>query len=372
MAVEPKRPCLMVVGGFLGAGKTTVLVRLAQSWQDEGKRVGLITNDQAAGLVDTGAIRVQGFRVEEVAGACFCCKFDDLASAAETLRVETTPDVLLAEPVGSCTDLAATVVAPFRKLFGERYSVAPYSVLVDPLRARQIILERGFGGFSRKVAYIFHKQLEEADLICMNKADTLAPAERDALVAALATEFPRAQVVATSGRTDEGFARWRELLSDERPVTGNIVALDYDLYAEGEAELGWLNLTTCIEASTPFDGDAFVQSLVQEVADELAERRREIAHLKVLLDAPGGAAVANVVASRRAATLSRRIGAPVASGELTLNARVHADPAKLRATVEARLDAIVGRLELSCGPVTATHFRPGRPVPTHRFKTAEA
>ena len=110
---------LCVVGGFLGAGKTTALLRLARAYSKEGLRVGLITNDQAEGLVDTGSLRVRGFRVEEIAGACFCCKFDDLAQAAERIRVEDRPDVLLGEPVGSCTDLAATVVAPFRKLYGE-------------------------------------------------------------------------------------------------------------------------------------------------------------------------------------------------------------------------------------------------------------
>jgi hypothetical protein len=41
-------------------------------------------------------------------------------------------------------------------------------VLVDPVRARQIVCERGFGGFSAKIAYIFMKQLEEADVICLS------------------------------------------------------------------------------------------------------------------------------------------------------------------------------------------------------------
>jgi Ni2+-binding GTPase involved in maturation of urease and hydrogenase len=371
MVVERTRPRLMVVGGFLGAGKTTALIRLAKSFHDDGKRVGLITNDQAAGLVDTGTIRVQGFPVEEVAGACFCCKFDDLASAAEKLRNGAErPDVLLGEPVGSCTDLAATVVAPFRKLHGDLFSVAPYSVLVDPARAREMVVARGDGGFSEKVAYIFRKQLEEADVICISKADTLARAERGALLAALAREFQLARVVATSSVTGEGFARWRELLAEERPAGGNIVELDYDLYAEGEAELGWLNLTTRLAAATSFDGDAFVQELVQEIADDLAVRRREIAHLKVLLSVAGAAAVANAVASRRDAEVSRRIGAPVAVGELVVNARVHADPSELRATVEARLASIVARFGLTRGATTAAHFRPGRPVPTHRVTAA--
>ncbi|MGH7150452.1 MAG: GTP-binding protein, partial [Planctomycetota bacterium] len=67
------RAKFVVVGGFLGAGKTTALLRLGKRVHDRGRKVGLITNDQAANLVDTGTLRVRGFRVEEVAGACFCC-----------------------------------------------------------------------------------------------------------------------------------------------------------------------------------------------------------------------------------------------------------------------------------------------------------
>src|SRR5580765_6480293 len=117
------KPRLLIVGGFLGAGKTTALLALAREFHREGKRVALITNDQAPDLVDTEVVRVRGFRVEEVAGACFCCKFDELARAADRLRIEERPDVLLAEPVGSCTDLTATVVAPLAKLYSDRFSV---------------------------------------------------------------------------------------------------------------------------------------------------------------------------------------------------------------------------------------------------------
>ena len=53
--------------------------------------------------------------VGEVAGACFCCKFDDLVATAQQLGEHQQPDVLIAEPVGSCTDLAATVIEPLRQ-----------------------------------------------------------------------------------------------------------------------------------------------------------------------------------------------------------------------------------------------------------------
>src|SRR5437660_11899518 len=99
----------IMVGGFLGAGKTTALARLARFYMNRGQRVGLVTNDQAQDLVDTNSLRAQGFFVEEVPGACFCCKFDELVDKVGALEASQRPDVILAEPVGSCTDLVATV-----------------------------------------------------------------------------------------------------------------------------------------------------------------------------------------------------------------------------------------------------------------------
>src|SRR6266545_3603161 len=129
----------IMLGGFLGAGKTTALARLARHYMSQGRRVGIVTNDQAQDLVDTHTLREQGFPVEEVAGACFCCKFDDLLGKVGALETSQHPDVILAEPVGSCTDLVATVVQPLKDLYGARFSVAPYAVLFKPSHGLKIL-----------------------------------------------------------------------------------------------------------------------------------------------------------------------------------------------------------------------------------------
>ncbi len=51
-------------------------------YQARGNRVGFVTNDQAQDLVDTKTFRAQGLATEEVPGACFCCRFDDLVADA--------------------------------------------------------------------------------------------------------------------------------------------------------------------------------------------------------------------------------------------------------------------------------------------------
>ena len=134
----------LMVGGFLGAGKTTTLIRLARHYMDRGLRVGIITNDQATDLVDTHTFRSQGFNVGEVAGACFCCHFDELISTIKTLETDQTPDIILSEPVGSCTDLVATVIRPIEQLFGAQFSVAPYAVYVENVTPASHLKQRTF------------------------------------------------------------------------------------------------------------------------------------------------------------------------------------------------------------------------------------
>src|SRR5512138_3810377 len=99
----------IMIGGFLGAGKTTAIGKLAKRLSNQGLRVGLITNDQGRNLVDTTMLRSQGFATEEIPGGCFCCRFNSLVDAAQNLTKQSRPEVFIAEPVGSCTDLVATV-----------------------------------------------------------------------------------------------------------------------------------------------------------------------------------------------------------------------------------------------------------------------
>src|SRR6476469_2462187 len=192
---HPTRARYVMIGGFLGAGKTTCVAKLAQHLTTKGLKVGLITNDQGSELVDTAMLRSRGFATEEIPGGCFCCRFNSLVDAAGKLTEATRPAVFIAEPVGSCTDLVATVTYPLRRIYGDNFLIAPVSVLVDPVRAARVLGIESGGNFSEKVVYIYKKQLEEADIIVINKIDLLSPERVEELRAALAKKFPRAEIL---------------------------------------------------------------------------------------------------------------------------------------------------------------------------------
>lgn len=354
----------LMIGGFLGAGKTTALLQLARLLSAQDRRVGLITNDQSHGLADTALLGSQGFPVEEIAGGCFCCRFDSLVQAVERLAHHTAPDVILAEPVGSCTDLRATVQYPLRRLYGDRYRVGPLSVLVDPLRALRMLGEESGRPFSPKVLYVYGKQLEEADLIVINKCDLLDGGRVSRLESALGERYPGAKILRVSARDGTGLDRWLAALAGEAG-TPAAPQVDYDIYAEGEALLGWLNSTVRVNAPAPFDGNQFLMDLGRHIRRTLGAEGIEIAHLKMTLareNDPPALAVLNLVGTSREPELRYALEEPLTAGTLTVNLRAESAPEALGRAVETALAA--------SGPLTEVHrmdcFRPARPMPTHR------
>jgi Ni2+-binding GTPase involved in maturation of urease and hydrogenase len=361
----------VMIGGFLGAGKTTAITRMAQYLTGKGKRVGLITNDQSVDLVDTARVKAAGFPVQEITGGCFCCKFGSLVDASAALTKLTAPDVLIAEPVGSCTDLKATVSYPLRQMYGDAYRVAPLAVFVDPARCARVLGVSNSGGhFSEKVVYVYRKQLEEAEILVVNKVDTLDAAARQALVAALRKEFPRAEVMEVSAATGEGLDALFDRLVGGELGRENSMAVDYDVYADGEALLGWLNARADLSAATDLDGNALLMHLTRRLRDRMAKGGAEIAHLKLMLVPGEGSDVGSVSQTRTAGepTATHTLKAPVRRGSLLVNLRAEADPEWLKAEVQAELAAMANGVRANVREIAA--FRPGRPTPTHRMAAA--
>lgn len=360
----------IMVGGFLGAGKTTAIAELARRLSGEGVRVGLISNDQSTGLVDTGVLRSRGFTVEEIAGGCFCCRFDSLLDASTKLTEAIAPDVFIAEPVGSCTDLVATVSYPLRRIYGDRFVIAPLSVLVDPVRAARVLGLAPGRPFSEKVVYIYTKQLEEADIIVINKSDTITDALRDQLTEVLRKRFPKTTIYCCSSRDGHGLDDWfKHILSEECVGDRPTMELDYERYGDGEALLGWLNATLQLRAETGYVPDALLMELAAALRDRIDGEDGEIAHLKMTLDGgdiAGKLSVVSVVRSDGAPELRESLPDTLTEGALVLNLRAEAAPEDLERIVRETVDSIAAARSMTLIFEHLESFRPGKPEPVHR------
>lgn len=363
----------ILVGGFLGAGKTTLLAQAARRLAKRGLRVGLITNDQAVQLVDTHNLQSQGLAVGEVAGGCFCCRFDDLLKSARQLIQKHRPDILLGEPVGSCTDLSATVMQPLKQFCSTEFVLSPFTVLADIRRAADYLSGQATHTFPPSVVYIYQKQLDEADLVLLNKSDLLPPNQAEAVRDELARRLGGADVRCISARDGAGIDAWLDTILGQHPAGQRIVPVDYQVYADGEAELGWLNAGITLQADNGADWAGLSLGLMDELRSSMAGKKAEIAHLKLFMQATGEAHVGRYIV----ASITRNADKPliasdgilandVKNAELTVNARVHISPEALRSALENALTKIfTDKARWQLGQIDT--FRPSPPTPTHRF-----
>ena len=358
-------PRIIFIGGFLGAGKTTLMFEAAKKLAAQGKCVGLVTNDQAPELVDTTLLRTTGSRVAEVSGSCFCCNFPGMAGAIQSLAADA--DIILAEPVGSCADLSATILQPLKDGKAGDFSVAPLTVLADPQRLAGI-LDGNSAGLHDSSAYIFRKQLEEADFILISKSDTLGEFALAALAARLAAAFPKARLFAASARTGAGIDTWLDAVMTQPNAGAAVLAdVDYDVYAEGEAVLGWLNATYELASANAVDWRDFAENLLDALSRELDAQRVAVGHVKLAVSCGALLVTANLTGVR--GTLEAHGDAVSGtSATLTLNARVQTTPARLGALVREKMDGACGA-SIAANLVAWRCLRPGYPRPTHRYQT---
>ncbi len=354
---------LILVGGFLGAGKTTLLWEAARKIMENGHRIGLITNDQAPELVDTAILSRNEVKVAEVSGSCFCCNFNGLINAMEQVRIEANADVIIAEPVGSCTDLSATIVQPLKEKMRGELLVSPLSVMADPLSLSEI-LNGETAGLHPSAAYIFRKQLEESDIILISKSDLVKPNELTILKEKVKLNYPEADVLTVSAKTGEGIDEWLKEVLTRNDAGKRLIEVDYDRYAEGEAVLGWLNATIEL-GGEPTDWDNFAKNLLQDLSQQFDQLKASVGHVKIILESNEKYLIGNLTG--RGNTLNFRGSAGTGTkAKLTLNSRVEMSPEALEQIVRKALDTNT-KGDLTSKIVALKCLSPGRPNPTYRF-----
>jgi hypothetical protein len=274
--------------------------------------------------------------------------------------------VILAEPVGSCTDLVATIAIPMMERLSEKFTHSPYAVVLKPSHGLKILAGQGKRGFSEKAEYIFRKQLEESDLILINRVDELNEDQLQLLRESLAEQYPGRPVVGISAKTGENLEGVYDALAASASPRREMMEVDYDVYAEGEAELGWLNATVTLTRDQPLPIDEIAVQFVDVMRQRLEALDAEPAHLKVLCSSGEGVAVANLVSSDTPTMLS--VAAETSGSPLTLmiNARVCLDPEALSSSVSEALEQVAAQWGASTSVESIESFRPGRPVPTFR------
>ncbi len=175
----------LVVSGFLGSGKTTLVRRLLEDAQASGVRVALVSNEFGELGIDQALLGRMEEDYVELRGGCVCCRLSDqLVDTLEMLRERADPDRVVIETSG--------VALPYDvQLNFWRPPVSGWvadDAVVVLVNAEQLAQGRELEG-------TFEQQVSSADLIVLNKLDLVPEAELARLEAALREIEPEAPIL---------------------------------------------------------------------------------------------------------------------------------------------------------------------------------
>ena len=350
-----------LVGGFLGSGKTTAIINACQYLQKNNHRVAVITNDQGEQQVDAALVKNFGIPAAEVANGCFCCNYNELDKHIHSFIEEIHPDIIFAESVGSCTDLIATVTKPFQKTMPD--CLVAISIFTDAILLLSLF-EGKVNFISENVLYIYKKQLQEADLLIINKADFISSDELNKINGHLIKEYPDKILLYQNSFEDKDIRKWIDTLYQfDNFLDRSSLDIDYDLYGDGEAQLAWFDQSLTIMASQK-NALIITKNIIDNINSEIDQQQLVIGHLKFFIETPDWKKKISITAM---APVSYYLpGENISQVKLLINARVQTEPQVLQKIVHETLKQIIQTHDCNINVEKWSSFKPGYPKPLHR------
>ncbi|MCQ2052702.1 MAG: hypothetical protein MJZ03_02030 [archaeon] len=356
---------MLVLGGYLGAGKTTLAVNLARYLKKKhNKFVSIIMNDQGNVLVDTEYSRNAGFNTNDITGGCFCTNFDKFILSARTLVSSHNPDVIIAEPIGTSTNVMSSVIAPMKLLHPDEFSISPFVVVVDCVRALSILSEKNQKNVDT-VSIIPTHQIRDAEVIILTKTDLVSKDTISEIRVAIEKIISGIRIIETSSMDLRNIDDIVNIILSDEISTKTPSGEKNSGFVFEKAKLGWYSGTFNITPSENVDMYSLETELMKRLAMEYD--CKSIVHVKVLIESPEAVAKMSLVQETMQVDDvygSRYIKTP---GRLILNARVISPPKRLKETITALINSVVSRYSLEFTKVEEECFTPKPESPTHFF-----
>ena len=186
---------IIVLGGFLGAGKTTFLLKLAHylaenSTYGGATKLAIIENEIGAVGIDSNILHSGGLQTRDLFAGCACCSLkEELIATIEEIQQELNPETIIIESTG------VGIPENIRLMIQARLNLPVHViVLVDGSRWFRILPVAG---------ELARGQLAGADTVIINKIDLLSKEELDHAQSFLTKEVPGARVFACSATAAE-------------------------------------------------------------------------------------------------------------------------------------------------------------------------
>ncbi|MGM0838502.1 MAG: CobW family GTP-binding protein [Bacillota bacterium] len=172
-----------VISGFLGSGKTTILLHMISHFRNTGKKPGIILNELGDENVENHLF--EGQQVVELLNGCICCTIQDDLKTTLKGYINEEIDVLLIEGTGVANPLEIKDVL-LDPLYMEHFELQSMISLVD---ASHYLEYQSFFNSSKEIRALLKEQVTSANLLVLNKIDLVSEKELNKVEAKLADEL---------------------------------------------------------------------------------------------------------------------------------------------------------------------------------------
>lgn len=195
---------VVVVGGFLGSGKTTTIINMGKYLAEKKKKVAIIVNEIGEVGIDGDVIKRFGFDTKEITNGCICCSLKvGLRTTINLLVNEYKPDIIMIEPTGIAFPHVIRNEVELMNL-GEEVRIAPLVTLIDGSRFKYLMKE---------VKEFAMRQIIDAEILGINKVDLIESIRLPIIEASVQQLNPKARIVMLSGKdTGESFENFMRIV----------------------------------------------------------------------------------------------------------------------------------------------------------------
>lgn len=347
-----KKRKFMVVSGFLGSGKTTSMISFADNLYYRDKKAAIISNDLGAkNLVDAIYTSLAGCCSTAIPGECICYTTEVLVDKIKRLTDIEGADLVMSDIPGCGVGALDHVYFTLNRDYPEEFELAPFTVVADPERLRAIMPEHADLHLPEEMNYLFRTQLLEADVIVLNKIDTISKEECDRTMEFLRKEYPGIPIFAISAREKQNIGPLVDYIMTHK---ARLVDVDTgyggEAFVAAEKKLSWYDRKFFVSSDKKFDGNIFTEEFVEVIRDKLKENKKNTPHLKVLTAAAdeNDYAKASMIGIDHPTEFVHKLTGSYFKYSVILNVRAVCESELLDELLDMALKEIVSKYQIKC------------------------
>jgi G3E family GTPase len=271
---------VLVIGGFLGSGKTTAILNLGKYLSENNYRVAIIVNEIGEVGLDGDVISKYGFDATELTSGCICCSLKtDLRYTVTTLYNNYNPDILIIEPTGIAFPNVIRNEVNLMNL--DDVEFAPLVTFIDGSRFKQLMKE---------IRHFSQRQIIDAEILVINKTDLIESRQLPIIEDAVHQLNPDADIIRLSAKMDDNkFRKFAKLIIEKPGLTPEIIQ---DLSEEEIDSIQCSNVATYSKEFfvsrknlEPDTASSIARDIVYTLKDEVIKLNPEfLGHIKLYLE----------------------------------------------------------------------------------------